>query len=462
MVSSRSVPLVRIPEPNSAEKKWVIKQLLSEHLGIEFRIEHSSDTYIELQLGHRKLFIADVLLGSTDRAYLSAQLPELPLSTWNPSSIRGSGQHIDPLPVLYGRPQVTIDSNDIRCGIDIFGTAFFLLSGLEELLVDTRDEHGRFSGISSLAYRAGFLDRPLVDEYTEVLWNMITVLCPSLERRPIASNVVVTCDVDYPFDQKARTPRQLLRRLKQDVFDCKNPKLALQRLTAACTNRLAEHGFDSNYSFDWYMDTCEANNRRAIFFFLAGQTSAKFDGSYSIRDNRIQSVMRNAIRRGHEISVHSSYDSYRDDHALRRELLNFLDACAIAEISLTEIGNRQHYLRWLAKETPAHLAAVGYNYDSTGGFADRPGFRYGTARPFRMWGWMSRASLDLIQRPLILMDSTIFASRYLAMAPSESTIEYMARYRERATRLGGEFVLLWHNSNLGTTRHRLCLQELIR
>lgn len=45
-------------------------------------------------------------------------------------------------------------------------------------------DHDRFPATASLAYRAGFLDRPQIDEYLEILWAAMRRLWPGLQRKP--------------------------------------------------------------------------------------------------------------------------------------------------------------------------------------------------------------------------------------------------------------------------------------
>jgi len=59
-----------------------------------------------------------------------------------------------------------------------------LLTRLEEAVSNEHDAHGRFPASAALAVRSGFSQRPLADEYVEVLWWALRKLWPSLERRP--------------------------------------------------------------------------------------------------------------------------------------------------------------------------------------------------------------------------------------------------------------------------------------
>lgn len=158
----------------------------------------------------------------------------------------------------------------------------------------------------------------------------------------------------------------------------------------------------------------------------------------------MQALLRSISDRGHEIGVHGSFHSFRDGALIARERQTLIDAChragAVADVG----GNRQHYLRWDARETADHLDKAGYTYDTSGGFPYHPGFRCGTARSFPMWSWIGQRPLKLRQRPLILMENAVIDS--LGLGYTEQALDAMKTIKKAALRYG-DFTLLWHNSH---------------
>lgn len=87
-----------------------------------------------------------------------ASLPELPL------------QEVQGIPLLFGSPKEEWIRDTWVVHADIIASTYFLISRYEEMVRrGLRDEHGRFPGKESLPYRAGFLHRPIVDEYRMLL-----------------------------------------------------------------------------------------------------------------------------------------------------------------------------------------------------------------------------------------------------------------------------------------------------
>ena len=120
-------------------------------------------------------------------------LPTIPLQT------------IENTPILFGSNQIIQNENQIIVYADIVASAFFLLSRYEEWIrkneKQAHDEHGRFRGKESLPFRAGFIFRPIVEEYGNLLrkWCRmanINVENPDTEK---SFNLIFTSDIDTPF-----------------------------------------------------------------------------------------------------------------------------------------------------------------------------------------------------------------------------------------------------------------------
>ncbi len=329
-----------------------------------------------------------------------------------------------------------------------------MLSRFEEIVIAERDQHDRFPAVASLAWSAGFLYRPIVDEYAELLWCLMKRLWPGLERRRREGQIRVSCDVDQPFDRTARDPVLLAKVLRHDLVKRRTPGTAARRVANAAFSAFSDYRFDEVHTFDWYMDACERNGHRAAFYFIADHSAGAIDGAYEIDEARILRLIRNIADRGHEIGMHGSYNTFRDAAQIRREGDRLGKALEAAGLTLPVAGNRQHYLRWDAAQTPDHLEEAGFGYDTSGSFADRPGFRYGTSWFFPIWSWQRMAPLRILERPLVVMECSVISESYLGLGHSTEANELIDTLRRRALRYGGDFTVLWHNSELSTGADR--------
>ena len=348
------------------------------------------------------------------------------------------------IPVLWGRPGfVRTGRGNGHLHLDVIGSIFFMLSRYEEVIKADRDQYDRFPAEASLAVRRGFLHRPIVDEYIEILWSAMLRLWPGLKRKPGGGRMRVTCDVDEPYERWIRDPWLLAQGVGGSLVRRRSLSGAVGRIRNAWFSRQGNYDFDPHWTFDWYMSRLEEHGCRGAFYFIPTSGKTPYDCIYSLSEKRIQALLRSISERGHEIGVHGSFKTFRDGALIARERQALADACRAAGAVSDVNGNRQHYLRWDARETPDHLDKAGFAYDTSGGYPYNPGFRHGTAREFPMWSWTSQRPLQLRQRPLMMMESAVIDS--LGLGHTEQALDAMKSIKKAALRYG-DFTLLWHNS----------------
>jgi hypothetical protein len=238
--------------------------------------------------------------------------------------------------------------------------------------------------------------------------------------------------------------------------------LVVRRGRNFLAHRRGNYEFDPYYTFDWYMDICEENGCRAAFYFIGDHSAGAIDGDYSLTEPRIQSLLKKVGVRGHEIGMHGSYNSFRDQRRLDKERRLLVDACSRAGVESSIQGNRQHYLRWDAMETPDYLDASGFEYDTTGTFSAQPGFRYGTSHPFPMWSWLRLEPLRLVQRPLVVMECSVLGVTTPKESEAAKALDLMITLKRRSLKYGGDFTLLWHNSHLLGAADRSLFRDIIQ
>ena len=140
---------------------------------------------------------------------------------------------------------------------------------------------------------------------------------------------------------------------------------------------------------------------------MTRHTDPHFDGDYSIGDPWIRGLMREIAVRGHEVGLHPSYNTYRDEAGLRLERDLLLRACEEEELGQQRYGGRQHFLRWANPITWRLWDEAGLAYDSTLGFPDAVGFRCGSCYEFPVFDLEKRRALKLTERPLVVMESAL-------------------------------------------------------
>ncbi len=105
--------------------------------------------------------------------------------------------HIGDMPVLFA-------SDEGLFPFDVFSAAFYMLSRYEEYLPFANDAHGRFPGSQSLAYRGGFLQKPVVEIWARFLAGALVKRYPVITIRHNDFSSLLTVDVDQPFAYRSR------------------------------------------------------------------------------------------------------------------------------------------------------------------------------------------------------------------------------------------------------------------
>ena len=147
--------------------------MLHEFLGLSYVavVHDRADVVITLRedSAGRQLRLPDILFNTrADRWLTSASMPGEPLARWRvPSCLESEGKVSAELPVLYGAEADGSFYRELAAvtewDLDIFGSAFLMLSRYEEVVSGARDRHDCFPAEAALAFREGFLQRPLID-----------------------------------------------------------------------------------------------------------------------------------------------------------------------------------------------------------------------------------------------------------------------------------------------------------
>lgn len=214
-------------------------------------------------------------------------------------------------------------------------------------------------------------------------------------------------------------------------------------------------------SINWIMDVNEAAGNKVAFYFIPEQLHPIYDGCYHLDEPVIRDLLRRIHLRGHEIGLHASYTTYNNEQQIHHELQILRTTMAEEGVQQSEIGGRQHYLRWKNHTTARNLDAAGMSYDSTLFFADHPGFRCGTCHEYQMYDLEQRRALELRQRLLVLMECSVIDQAYMGMGYSQKALEYMKMLKQRCFQFSGDFTLLWHNSHFTNSMDMKFYQVLI-
>lgn len=317
---------------------------------------------------------------------------------------------------------------------DLVAASFFLLTRLEEQGPKQLDLHGRFPAEQSLAYRNGTLDRPVIHEWADELWQQLLQLGWKGERKRPEFRLSFSCDVDHPRLWWSNVGK-------------------LKTLAGALLKRgdLGEAGYwmrnylfhsqDPYDVFEEWLNVLEDKQRIGQFNFM-GKRPRSSDCWYPIEHPFIRNLIRKIAERGHQIGFHPSYEAFEREDLFLQEL------ASLQELSPVPIrAGRQHYLRFSTPKTWQIWESAGLKEDSTLGYPEAEGFRCGMCQDFPVFDTQQRKMLSLREKPLIAMDITL--AQYRNYTP-EQAAEKLAQLRKQVEKHGGDFTLLWHNSSWNT------------
>lgn len=465
-----AITLIKTAPLYAEEKKYIINVILKEFLGVDFDLAfHEENETWMIFPNSQRLVVADILFQTPIKNWLTPEsLPKQPLPRWDGSTTVGEIPLVDKnVPIIYGESLpggywVDHEAGLTRLGIDIFGGAFFMLTRLEELIKPDRDAHGRFPATASLAFQEQFLERPIINEYVEIIWVLMKQLCPTLSRRARSFRFLLSHDVDRPYEHAFRSLGEVSRNIAGDIALRSNPKSALNRFKTWKRVRSGDDAADPFFTFDWIMDLSEAHGLQSSFNFIPkSYGKKKFESSYDLSHPRISKLMQTIHSRGHEIGYHASYTSFDDPLRIQEEVKLLQTTCDQLKISQNQWGGRQHYLRWKPATTWQNWEDAHLSYDSTLTFAEHAGFRTGSCNEYSAFNLKTKEHLKLKERPLIVMDGSIVDEAYMGLRLTEKAFEKIKLYFRRCRLFNGDFTLLWHNSSLASDKAKSFYKDVI-
>jgi len=424
---------VTLPDGFQAERAYVVHVILHELLGLEYTLRENvaAVAYI-IEFGTKRVEIRDAFFNrfrAHDAYLISEALPE--------EVILARSAGIENQVCIYGEDQCHVSGDRIACGIDIIAGAFFLLTRWEEHVVKRRDEHGRFSAEWSLAFRHGFLHRPVVNEYAELLKSwLIRMGVPTDRFRTREFQLYLQSDIDTA--RFWTSPLAIFQKLAFRIFKQRSLRKAAKEFAGYV--RYLRKGKDPYDTFDVLMDIAGASDAKAGFFFPVGGDD-KYDNEQTLLDREVLRSFYHVEERGYQAGVHYSYHTAEQPGLMQQETDVYC-----AHDREKDLIARQHFLRCAIPDTWQAWADAGVHTDFTMGYPEYPGFRCGICQPFPLFNVNTRKMLSVYESPLIAMDVTF--RMYLNSTP-EQMIRTCRELRETVRKHKGDFVFLWHNSSFG-------------
>ncbi|MBE0376692.1 DUF7033 domain-containing protein [Pseudoalteromonas prydzensis] len=432
------------------EIEYISKVFFSEIVGVSFVIDFRDDlefNTIILPSG-KKIYFPNIFF---DDYYLNGRLPE-------------SVQYLkseylsEKVPIFFGLPSVDKIDKGFKFGFDILGTCFFLLTCYEEFVNKKRDCYGRFLHAYSCSNKLKYVEYPIVDQFAYLIRCIL--IEDGLNISTKSGSLNITCDVDWPYDNRLSSLKITLRTVAYLLIKKKRLRCAINLVSSFIKKRVG-WSYQDEYrnAVTFIMEQCETLNKKGLFYFIPKKTHS-LDTDQTLLSQDANELLNEIHSRGHLIGCHPGFLCSEKT----REMLNSYNIFYSELRRICGEGivhNRNHFLKWDINSTARELNDQGVDFDSTLGFSDHIGFRCGTAYDFTMFDLKNREMLKIKQRPLIIMDASVFHTSYQYLDYSVNTEVYLKEIVNRALRYGGNCTLLWHNTHLLSDEDRNMYKSII-
>ena len=314
---------------------------------------------------------------------------------------------------------------------DIFALSFYLLTRYEEYLPHRKDAYGRFPATESIAYKSGFLQKPLVDILVLKFAQMLHAVFPEIKYELPAPNYVATYDIDnaYAYKHKGfiRTAGGLIKQLlRLDLNEVKN--------------RIAVLKGNKPDPYDTYLaiEAIQQAYNLTDYYFILFSGISPHDRGLDPQNKQFQAIIRQLQTKG-KIGCHPSFASSFSTKKMTDEINS------LAVITGEKIRySRSHYLLLNFPTTYQQYIANGIEIDFTMGYPELPGFRASTCKAFHFFDLSVNEQTSLRLVPLMYMEATF--QNYMQISPEEAFV-WLKYLINMVKSVNGTFVSLWHNTN---------------
>jgi hypothetical protein len=343
------------------------------------------------------------------------------------------------LPVLFP------SDNDADLPFDIFSASFYLVSRYEEYLEPDTDNNGRFSASSSIAYRNGFLSKPVIEHWSKELARGLLRKFPSLTFKRNDFCSVVTFDVDIPLIHRGKNLFSSIGGMLRDLAsgdghagDKENPAFRDEK------NAYEGLEYIKKKTREFHSD-CR-------FFFSVGDHS-KSGRNTSWKNEEYRKLIK-TISSEFMSGLHLSPNAATNIKMLGTEYFRLRSVLG-SPVAIS----RFHHVRFILPDSYRNLPGSGLTEDYSLGYPEEPGFRASIARPFIFYDLIHDTQTSLRLVPFQVMDTFIEENRQKAGSVIQSLIE-------ETKKAGGTFVSAWHNTSLQLSpecrENRIIFETMLR
>ncbi len=271
---------------------------------------------------------------------------------------------------------------------DIFSAAFYLLSRYEEYLPQVKDELGRYTAKQSLAYKKGFLDKPVVDQWAYKFAKLLQSHYADVDLPQRNFRIHHLVDASRPFSYAQRGPLRNIGGYARDLIKFRLKKIADR------TRVLLKLRKDPYNTFSWIVNVLKQTEVKFTVFFLLGD-GFTFRESFNTKREKFRMLIKligDYTEVGLIFSFHSldRFEELKDEKKRMEELTHREVTSTMIAKSLIALPNRYRDLLELEVQSDYSMF-----------YEDTLGFRAGTCTPFLFYDLDYEIKTPLIVHPVI-------------------------------------------------------------
>lgn len=324
---------------------------------------------------------------------------------------------------------------------DIFAASFYLLSRYEEYLPQVKDEKGRFLASESIAFKAEFLQDPVVDIWAYKFKDLVLQTFPDIKycaRKPCVHTII---NASQPLLYKNKGLLRTLIGFLNDLFSF-NLKSIFDRSTVLFGFRK-----DPFNTFNWIINSVKKSKSSLTVFFLLG-ASKIFEESLNSQKESFKLLIKN-------VSDYQEIGLIFSDEAL-----NSLAVLNEEKEKIEAITNRT-LRRSMNNE---YLVSLPHNYrnlieleiatDFTMVYENVIGFRASTCSSFLFYDLDYEIVTPLKIHPISL------TTKGLNKIPTSKKTETIQKMMESVKKVNGTFSMIFDNYNFMDSKKNTVLKTI--
>jgi hypothetical protein len=396
---------------------------------IAYGVKTNGDFLITIE----KNEINNHVCGNISTQYEKIPICEKPEDTGHGDEVIANFENAD---VRY--PCITRKNHGYSIGVDVFNETGHLLAGHLDSLQLPSDN----------IIKTELASKPTVDFLQNILFSAVLAGCYK-QQIPLVQKsfwpdgkrfaVCLTHDVDEIKKTYQWISRPLRYLIKRDIQGFIGQVHSFGQKIK---------GKEPYYTYDDIICIENEFGAKSTYFILKESGNASlfskktwylYGRNRSLQTPEMRALLQRLSVNGDEVAIHGSYFSYRDPILLNNETRELEKI-----IKVNVIGTRQHNLNLEVPATWNHHVSTGLRYDTSLGFKDTIGFRWGTSFPFSPN--IGEESLPLLEIPLIIMD--------ICLESHKNKESDCIRIADEVERYQGVLTLLWHPPIFNTLEYR--------